>query len=782
MVDLKKILAKKDTEEEYYWSLLIEPGWVQAGIWKIEEKVAKVVLTSPTTPWNLDDDLVASADTALSSVIQGFPEDLNEPSKTVFGVSAAWVKKGEISADYLEIIKKLCSELSLTPIGFVVLPEALAHYKKSVEGTPLNAITLGIYKENLEIGVFSTGNLLGSSQVARSVSLEDDVAEGLARFEGEENLPSRFVLYNGKEGELEDARQSLLKVNWEDFEKLKILHTPKIEITDIKTKIYAVCLAGASELAGAVTLEVKESFIDSKSEKIKTAGLVEEPEEENKTLPSRADNISIEKLTYEKQDEAEVKKESDAFGEEKGQIEEVTEDLGFAVGRDITSDGSVQSVEDDITGEIENYHENIRPVQEKDVQKKPNFSITKNLAGKFGSFKNKLLSLIPSLKIPKGSAFSAGKKIFILGPLFLLLIFALGFAGWWFLPKATVTIYLSPLKLGEDSTVLVNTDGDSDIANGTLSGETTSVSVSGEKTKDTTGTKTVGDRAKGEVTLYRVGSELSLDSETLINGPEGLKFSLDSDVTIASGSASSPGTVKVAVTAEDIGAEYNLAGDTSFSVSNYSVSDIEAKNENSFSGGSSREINAVSARDLEVLEEDLLDELSGQAKDRLLKDLPGEKYFVEGSVSVSASSKDFSADEGEEATSVKLAMKVEAKAVLIDKESLNEYALKYLNEKVPQGYVLRQEQIKYEFEFEDEDDGVYEFKMKIFANLLPQIDKEEIAEKLKGKYTIPAEEYLNKEVPGFVKAEIVIRPNLPDKIKTLPHLLKNIEVEFAAEK
>ena len=773
MVDFKKLLPKKEGEEEYFWSLLIEPGWVQAGIWKVEDEKAKVILTSSTTPWNLEEDLVSASDIALSSAIQGFPENLSEPSKTVFGVSASWVEKGQISEEHLEKIKKLCSELSLTPIGFVVLPEALAHYKRSLEGAPLNAVTLGIYKENLEISVFSMGNLLGTSQVARSVALEDDVGEGLARFAGGESIPSRFLLYNGKEGELEEARQSLLKVNWEDFDKLKLLHTPKIEIVDIKTKVYAICLAGASELAGVTSLDVAETFFDGKE--TKSDGSVSKGLETSEVLIDKIDS-GVGKIDEEAA--------STQYEEKEKEDDQTLNNLGFVIDKDITSEELASSDEENyVEEEVEDYHENVEPVQKESADKQPSPSSGKGVFKSLGKLKNKLFSLLPSIKLPSGPGISAGRKIFLTGFVFLLLIFALGFAAWWFLPKATVTIYLSPQRLGENTTVTVDTKkASSDLSQGVLIGENIAVSVSGERTKDATGTKTTGEKAEGEVTLYRVGSEITLDSETTIGGPGGLSFTLDSDVTIASGSASSPGTATVSVTAEDIGAQYNLAGGASFSVANYSISSIEAKNEEAFSGGSSREISAVSAEDMMVLEEDLLEELSNQAKTELEDSLDREKYFIEESVNVVILSKDFSAKEGDEASTLKLSLEVKAQAVMIEKTTLNEYALQFLDEKVPSGYVLRQEQISYEFEFEDEDDGVYEFKVRISANLLPEIDREEIAEKLKGRYVHLAEDYLNREVSGFVRAEIRIRPNLPEKLKTLPHVVKNIDIEFTAER
>ena len=72
--------------------------------------------------------------------------------------------------------------------------------------------------------------------------LIDDLTEGLVRLKPTETLPSRFILYDGKEGELEEARQSLLKFNWDDFEKFKFLHTPKIETVNPDKKIEAVSL------------------------------------------------------------------------------------------------------------------------------------------------------------------------------------------------------------------------------------------------------------------------------------------------------------------------------------------------------------------------------------------------------------------------------------------------------------------------------------------------------------------------------------------------------------
>src|SRR3989344_4117811 len=103
-MDIKSLLPTKgkDEEKEYFWSIVIEPGWVQAGIWRIEGEKSQIMLSGPPFSWELDDDLVQAVDNALSSTIQGFPEDLKEPTKTVFGVPSNWVGGGQIKGDHLE--------------------------------------------------------------------------------------------------------------------------------------------------------------------------------------------------------------------------------------------------------------------------------------------------------------------------------------------------------------------------------------------------------------------------------------------------------------------------------------------------------------------------------------------------------------------------------------------------------------------------------------------------------------------------------------------------------
>lgn len=722
MVDFKNFLSGKGetSSKEYYWALVLEPDWVQVGIWKIKEEKAEVVSVSPATPWGEDEELVSAADAVLTSAIQNLTEDVNEPSKTVFGVSSAWVSKGQIKPEYLEKLKGLCSKLSLEPAGFVILPEAIAHFFKSEEGFPLSAVVLGVGNENLEVSVFRLGTLVGTFQVARSVSIVDDVSEGLARFTGGDPLPSRFLLYDGKEGELEETKQALLKAQWDDYEKLKFLHTPKVEIISPDKKVIATCLAGASEIAG-----VSEVY----------AGR-EKKEVEEKEIPSQeTENLVM--------PEKPIK----------------PEDVGFVVGQDV----AVSKI----------------PEEKKEPEIEPSKEPTPRFEKKFNfGILNKMKERLAGLKFP------TGRRPLILGGAVFLLLIVVGFILWWFLPKAVVTIYVAPKKLDEKITIFIDTKARSpDFEEKILPGKLIDTRVSGEKTKSTTGTKTVGEKAKGTVEIQNGTNEaIRFPAGTKIIAANDLEFGLDSAASIsARASPTEPGKEKVNVTASDIGAEYNLAKDEKFSVDTYLKLEVLAVVTADFSGGSSRDIAAVSADDQESLEEDLKEELLDKAEQELKASISDNEFFIDESLVATASARDFSNKVGDEASSLKLDLTIEASGLVTERVSLDDLVKEILKDKVPTGFILREDQIEVSFDLQESEGGVFEFLAAIDANLLPEVKPDEIAKKIVGRYPPLAQDFLTT-IPGFTRAEIDLKPKLPGRLGTLPHAIKNLTIELAAER
>ena len=521
-MDLAGILSKKKEKKEYFWALTLEPGWVQAGIWTVTDGKVDVVSTSPVSAWGTEDELVNSADTVLSAAASEIPEDAGEPSKTVFGVPTSWVKEGSISETYLGKIKHICTKLSLEPVGFVVLSEAISHYTKSNEGSPLSAVVIGVAPETVEISLFRLGNPAGNFTIARSVSAVDDVVEGLSRFSASETLPSRFILYDGKEGELDDVRQSLMATNWNQYPNIKFLHTPKIEVINPKNKVTATALAGGLEIANTTGLMVKSEGQGQKTQESSA-------QDDNVTHVSPA-----------------------AVGFLVGK--DVAEAAGTPEGSEAFQETLQQNVEAEEPMEEKRQEESKDAKVAEEISKKP--SLVSKIKLTFASLASRF-KRAPKNEAQTSSSDKSSKSILYVG-IGVFAIFIIGlFAFWWFFPKATVTVYVSPKILEEK--FIINVDPDTKDANfetSTIPGDITSETASGEKTISTTGTKTVGETAHGEVTMYRSGSEIILSEGTVVTGPNDLKFTLDNDVTIASGSASTPGTAKVGVTAQDIGAQY----------------------------------------------------------------------------------------------------------------------------------------------------------------------------------------------------------------------------------
>ena len=722
-MNLKDFLVNRNIKDkEFFWALVLESGWLQSGIWSIEESKAHVISVSPPIAWETDGDLIGAVDAALSTTVQSLPDDFKEPAKTVFGVPASWVETGQIRDKYLENIKNICRELALEPSGFVVLPEAVAHFMKSEEGAPLSAVIAEIGKEFLEVAVFKMGNLSGTTQVARSVSVAEDLSEGLSRFSGRDPLPSRVILYNGKEGELDEVKQALNEVDWEKTEKINFLHTPKIEVFSPEKKVLAVALAGGSEIGGVVAVD---------------SGMKEEVGEEN------------------------VDERKDVGNVEVPQSGLTARELGFVVGEDIAQ-----------------HVKTPKTIVPEDV--------SSNRTDRLGNVAEKIKGTVFGLfsKSPGKVKFDdrGNSKVLKWGLGFLAVFMVLLFMFWWFYPTAAVRVYVSPKKFEEKADLSVSLSASSlDLSKNIIPGKVLTTEVSGEKTKTTTGIRKVGEKARGSVKIQNgTSSNISLKVGMILMAANDLKFTLDSSASVSAAlSPSLPGTQTVEVSAYDIGAEYNLAKDEVFKVANYPKADIDAVVISNFSGGSSREILAISSEDQKSLEDGLSSELLEKAKKDLLQNLLPEEFFIDPSLAATTLSRVFSGKVGDEAENVKITLGLEVKGYSVTKENLVGFSRKVLEESAPSGYVLRADQLVFAFELSEKEKDI--FVIRVIANFLPEVDSGALIKQITGKDPNTVEKYLSS-IAGFKGAEIEIKPKFPGRLGTLPRISKNITLEVLSEK
>lgn len=721
-------------QKTYYWSLAITAHFAAACLWSRDDKDETSIVTfGPEIAWENDDELVAAVDSSLSEVTAHMPEDAGEPTKTVFGVMGSWVSEGHIKKGHLALIREICGKLSLSPVGFVVLPEALANEVKQNEGGPLSGLLVGVLRSTLEVTLFKLGNPAGTVEVGRSVSLSEDLIEALSRFSSNDPLPSRVVLYGASADELLDISHLLSSVNWKGtHEKLQFLHEPKIEIADSERCLTAVCVAGSSEMGPikSIVLPEKETEASEVEESVVST------------------DVSL-------------------------------NDLGFAMNADIS--------------EISR-HSHKEPIEEATMVDEDEPDDVVKRVSPLLLMKKKILSFIPKKHAPQlpierqsmgTRALSPGKvkRMGIMSGVFAAILFGVFFAAWFALPKADITIFISPRTLTSRETFILKEDASTPDVNGrVLPSQVFTKTVSNQDSAPATGAKTVGEAATGKVTVRNgTSSDVKLPAGALLVGPNDLKFTITESASVsAATSPTSPGTATIPATAAAIGPDYNLSADTSLKVGNFSKSEIDAVVSEAFTGGSSRQITAVSKTDLDTLERTLTDKLMTQAQEEMVSEVPDDALFISNSITTRVTSKTFDHKVGDEAAQVGLNLEVEATAYTVPKTAITEAAASLLETQVPSGYSFRPEQVQTSFELQKgatEPTAIIGFT----AYLLPNVNPDDVARAVSGKRFTAANDYLGT-IPGFVKASITITPAFPNAIRFVPFRASQISVSIEAEK
>lgn len=700
---------ENESAPEYFLAFLIEKESVKAAIWTIEEEKARIIGEGEKETWDGESasELTESAGLSLSSAISKLEEgEQKPPAKVILGLSDTWVKEGKILPEKLTLLKRLTTELSLTPLGFVVESEAYAHFLKTSEGGAANAILINLEPWGIKITLILLGKVAGVEMVGRSDNLALDVEEGLLRFPQETAFPARIIL-SGEE-DLETAKQALLSYPWQEPEKkLSFLHFPKVEMAPENFDILSLCLAGGTEIAKTTQVEEKV--------------------------------------------------------EEKGE-----EGLGFVKEKDILE-------------------EEARPEETaKILPPEPKIEARAGAAPEA----KKPFSLISKIRLPRPHlpSLSFGWPLLLAFGGIILAASILGFLAFRFLASAQVIISVSPQDFQKELEIVVSpVNKVLDEKTKTIPGEIIEVSLAESKTAPATGKKLVGEKAGGEVIIYnRLDSKKTFPAGTVLVGPGQLKFTLVLEASVASKTADLAGGVdrwgeaKATVTAADIGADYNLAANSQFGLASFTTSSYLAKNPAPFSGGTSRQIQAVSEKDQVDLKNELETSLKGKARKELETQISAGKELVLESLATTITKKGFDRKVGEETQTFSLNLELSASALAFE-----ESKLKDLSEKLLAGdlgnLTLNWPETTTEFKIlKTNPDKSVLLRVSLKGKLYPKITQEEVAQNLAGRSLDFAKNYLGSlpRVSGF---EIRISPAFFSKLERLPAIPGKIKVEIKSQ-
>lgn len=726
---LKKLKHPSKEEPEQFLAIQIDAEFVKTAVWAVRNQLTEIVSIGSTEEWDgtSTEILIEAIDNSLTIAL-GKLQGKAEPNKVIFGLPETWASTENVVAPRLVDLKKICEKLALKPLGFVVTTEAITHYLRAKEGVPLTGILLRVSTSEVAVSVVNLGKIEGTHVAGRSGDLAADVKEGLTRFGDRESMPSRILLYNGGE-DPQELTQQLMAFDWQSA--FPFLHLPKIEGVHDSFSITAIAVAGGAEVAKSLGITIAEPQPDVPEETI-------QPEEQlASAMPPPAEH-EIEVTTEESAEPT-----APILIPDKEDIKEVTPPPKLPV-------------------------------------KLPDF---RNIWHRIRE--NKLVRIRPSLpalpfSLPRGIPLTI---IFALA-LFLLLGIGLVFAARR-LPHATALLTFDGQNLNERVSITVDPTSTSiDPSTNSIPAEKVAVSKSADLSRDTTGKKTIGDRAKGEVKIYnKTNATKKFTSGTTITGPSGKEFIIDDDVTVASQSATVTGTTfgvaSAKITASSFGPEYNLDANTQFTVANLSPSAFNAVNDGALTGGTKNEIQIVSKKDKTDIREAVIASLREAAAGEIESQSAGKKVFKE-TITMNPTEEKYSAGVGDEASTLKLSMTVDIAALAIQEIDYQNMLAALLQNKIPDGYMLSSPEMNISIENIQPADDKVTFDAVVGARLIPNISKTDIAKRISGKRPATAAEAV-KSLPHFKSLELSFSPVLPSILQWVPSNPSHISVEIRSE-
>lgn len=715
-------------------SLVVAASWTISGGKVVVGEVGKGEIKE--TSW---EGLLSACDEAVSAASLGkFAE--TEAIRTIFGVPFDWVSDGKVLPEHASTLRKICKELELTPLGFVVLTEALENYFKEVEGAPLTAILVGAEKKEkggvLFLSMYRAGKDLGTVPFKFDSFTPEDICVGiekaLGRFSEAEIFPSRIILYDGA-AQLAEISSKMNAYQW--TKRLPFLHFPKVEVVPADFVVRAVALASGMQLGGKI--EAEEENV-----------LVEEVAEEETFGAAELKEVSLAEAGFVTEEEGTAPKAAAAEGEIFGKLKEI----------EVKTEAIVaQKLKEPWVGKLTR------------IVAGGSRALGAPIKGVWQEFRGM------SFKLPTG-----GGRYVSLGILAVLLL-AAGIVV--FVPSARVIVGVRAVSFGREATVAVVTDASSkEATSGAIIGSFIEVSEVGTKRGVASGKKLVGEKAKGTVTMYSAASAKTFAEGTAIASLEGLKFSLDREVTVASASDFlSPATVTVTVTAMDIGDKYNLPVNSRFSVGGLSTQSYLAKNDSAFSGGSSHEAVVVTKEDQDRLVATLSAELTEKANSDIAAQLSG-RTLLPNALVATVSKKRFSKDVDSEAETLSLDLTMDFKGIVFAQSDLVALFAQKFAADIPSQYALRAEEAVVEVKSAKVNkDGSVVISVGVREAMRPQIDLGALTAELAGKSPGAAQEKVLK-LSGVASFSLESRPRFLEIVGRfiLPIRKENIKVEVVS--
>lgn len=714
---------KQQTPQDItYLSLTLTPNKTIAAIWVLREENVQILGIANKSFENID-ALIHESAVAIDTAGKLAKSDV---SQTVFGLSSSYFEGKNLSAESLAILKSLAEELDLTAQAYVSLASSISHFLKIRESVTPQAILIGSFSEFTEVHLVRNNKIV-STKTSKSEATIEKIIQLVSQIktEEEQDLPSRIIVY----GAVEDShfgKELTKKEEWENI----FVNPPKIDFLEDDQVAEAIAYSQAADVLGhdpeLVIVGGKSDVLKDESEKI--------------------DENQIEKPIQHK---------------ETG----TANDMGFIEGEDILEADTVAANEEEIDTkeEIKNVEAPEEYAVEGGLQKqrvaeqeRPSFA--PKARGQSLIEKITTVAWLPNVfGFIKGSKSSKSLAIILASILIFL------FVGTYIASRtlASVQIIIKANTKSEQGNFKATAQrgGTFDASQNLIPGEEISASIDGNQKAVTTGTKNTGNKAKGQVNIFNwTTSPKTFPQGTVLISSNGVKFTLDSDVDVASRSASLPGEKQTNITAQNIGTDGNISAASDLTFQQYDQLLYSAKNDNAFTGGDQKQITVVSQDDMDKLAKSLLDSLTQKAKSNLKDSAPG-RQFADDAMTIAVTKKQFDKKLDDEVSILNLNMTVEAKATVYKDEDLKMVISQSVNQSSTDNLEARPENIQITKITSQTKGDKLILSGEYNADLVPKFNDDDLKSKIAGKSTKGAGTII-KQIPQVSDVQFEFSPKL----------------------
>jgi len=313
--------------------------------------------------------------------------------------------------------------------------------------------------------------------------------------------------------------------------------------------------------------------------------------------------------------------------------------------------------------------------------------------------------------------------------------------------------------------------------------------VSVSSTIKTTGTKLVGEKAKGEVAIFnKLDSPQTIPKGSVLLDSSGRKFETQNQVSVASSSSNleegviTLGQTKTIVQAQDIGPEYNIAKDTKLTLKDHPETSLVAKSQQAFVGGTKEQISAVGQEDVKLVQEKIKQSIESAIDQKIEENINNLAGAIKETLKIKQQKIEYSREIGEQADELTASVDAEISVLVLDQSLYPTIAEAFLaSDESFQKSTKDSSSLSFAFSDINAGSDKTTAKLTISGLLTPLLDENKIKQDLKGKNLKYTHEYLQKNVPRVYN--FTTQTNFPflEFVNPFPFKVDRIEVETKIE-